>query len=212
MENDRLLWARRCTEPLLSVRTGRTFLAVLGTALVISALWVGIACLTADSPLDFVVVPAVIGVIAIVGLLVGATLFSRFVEAREVAGRVEVRYVLKPRRVIPVPDIDEAVLVRALRLPSKGGGPSSAPRVVLRRGGRTVVAFTPDTLEVVRRLEALDVRIVVDKEPLTPIETVGRYGRRAVGLMELIVLPLSWVLIATAMIVVVWAIWELTRA
>lgn len=194
----------------MSVRAGRTFLAVLGTALVISALWGGVACLTADSPLDIALAPAIIGVLAIVGLLVGAPLLSRFAEAREVAGRVEVRYVLKARRVIPVPDIDEAVLVRTLRLPSRSGGPASAPRVVLRRGGRTVVAFTPDTLEVVRRLEALDVKIVVDDEPLTPIETVGRYGRRAVGLAELIVQPLSWVLIATAMIVVVWAIWELT--
>lgn len=192
------------------MRAGRTFLAVLGTALVISALWGGVACLTADSPLDIALAPAIIGVLAIVGLLVGAPLLSRFAEAREVAGRVEVRYVLKARRVIPVPDIDEAVLVRTLRLPSRSGGPASAPRVVLRRGGRTVVAFTPDTLEVVRRLEALDVKIVVDDEPLTPIETVGRYGRRAVGLAELIVQPLSWVLIATAMIVVVWAIWELT--
>ncbi len=192
------------------MRAGRTFLAVLGTALVISALWGGVACLTADSPLDIALAPAIIGVLAIVGLLVGAPLLSRFAEAREVAGRVEVRYVLKARRVIPVPDIDEAVLVRTLRLPSRSGGPASAPRVVLRRGGRTVVAFTPDTLEVVRRLEALDVKIVVDDEPLTPFETVGRYGRRAVGLAELIVQPLSWVLIATAMIVVVWAIWELT--
>ncbi|GAA2089504.1 hypothetical protein [Brevibacterium salitolerans] len=120
------------------MRAGRTFLAVLGTALVISALWVGIACLTADSPLDIALVPAIIGVIALVGLLVGAPLLSRFVEAQEVAGRIEVRYVLRARRVIPVPDIDEVVLVRTLRLSSWSGRPSSAPRVVLRRGGRTV--------------------------------------------------------------------------
>ena len=196
----------------MSVRVGRTFLAVLGTALVISALWGGIACLTADSPLDIALVPAIIGVIALVGLLVGAPLLSRFVEAQEVAGRVEVRYALKARRVIPVSEIDEVVLVRTLRLSSRSGRPSSAPRVVLRRGGRTVVAFTPDTLAVVRRLEALHVRTVVDDEPLTPIETVRRYGRRAVGLAELLIQPLSWVLIASAMILVVWATWELTRA
>ncbi|PQM73958.1 hypothetical protein C5Y44_08910 [Corynebacterium sp. J010B-136] len=119
------------------MRAGRTFLAVLGTALVISALWVGIACLTADSPLDILLAPAIIGVIALVRLLVGAPLLCRFVEAQEVAGRLEVRYVLRAR-VIPVPDIDEVVLVRTLRLSSWSGRPSSAPRVVLRRGGRTV--------------------------------------------------------------------------
>jgi hypothetical protein len=190
----------------VSVTAGRTYLAVACTLFVSCLVWFGIAWSALGPWSGATVVPAVLGLVAGIGLGAGALIFSRFVEASLDGSLITVRYVLRPRRSVSAAEIDEVVLLRALHLPARAGA-SSVPRIVLRRGGRTVIAFTPRDVGVVRSLAALGCEPVVVSEPLTPLQASRRYGRAA-GFGEMIGEPLVWAAILVPLAVVVWAVWD----
>jgi hypothetical protein len=200
----------------MSIRVGRTYLAVLATLFLVCAVWFASAW-NLDEPLSAqTVAPAVFGLVALVGLVAGLLMFSRFAEAAVYRDTIIVDRVLRPRLVITASEVDEAVVLQRLLLPGRPVWNSSL-RVVLRRDGVTVAAFTPHRWDLPGgdppgtgqpdKLEALGLEPVVVPEPLTPFQA-DRRCRGAVSAAELLTVPLLWAAVIVPVVVVAWAVWE----
>ncbi|WP_140400717.1 hypothetical protein [Gulosibacter sp. 10] len=148
--------------------------------------------------------PAVLALLAFAGLAAGAPMFSRFAEAWIDSEAVVIRRVLGPRRAVPLSGIEEVVLLRSLRLPSRTGA-SSAPRVVLRGEGRTIAAFSPRSADLVPELGRRGLVLAVVDDPLTPFAAARRYPK-SVGFAELLVQPFAWGAIVFPILIIVWVV------
>lgn len=193
----------------MSIRAGRVFLAFMSVLLVASLTWIGVVWSMADPMPDAFIAPSVIGLVALVSLMVGAPMFSRFVEVSVGEGRIAVRRVVGACRSVSLSEIDEVVLLQHLILPARTG-PSSTPRVLLRHGDHTLLAFTPRWGGVVETLESRGLQSTVISEPLTPIQASRRY-RRSVSVGELIGGPMLWVTLVVAVIATAWALWSVVH-
>lgn len=189
----------------MSIRAGRVFLAFTGVLLVASLAWVGVVWSMADPSPSAFIAPSAIGLVAVVLFIAGALMFPRFVEVSVGGDHITVRHVVGARRSVPLSEIDEVVLLRHLTLPARG--PSSTSRVLLRHGGHTLLAFTPQGHGVVEILVSRGLPSTVISEPLTPIQASTRY-RRSVSVVELIGGPMLWVVLVVAVIVIFWALWS----
>ncbi|MGO1497593.1 MAG: hypothetical protein ACTIKK_07790 [Agrococcus casei] len=193
----------------MSIRAGRVFLAFAGVLLVASLTWIGIVWFIADAvPGDFVA-PSLIGFVALVLLVVGALTFSQFVEVSVGPDRITVRHVVGARRSVLLSEIDEVVLLQRLVLPGRGGV-SAVPRVLLRHGDRTVLAFTPQERGVVEMLASHGLQSTVVSEPLTPIQASRRYPR-SVSVGELLGGPMLWAALVIAVFAIAWVFWIVLR-
>lgn len=193
----------------MPIRAGRVFLVLTCVLLVASLAWIGVVWSLADPRPSAFIAPSLIGFIALVCLIIGVLMFSPFVEVSVGETHITVRRVVGAGRSVPLTEIDEVVLLRCLMLPARSG-PSSTPRVVLRHGGQTVLAFAPRELGVVEKLASRGLRSTVISEPLRPLEASRRY-RGAVSVGELVGGPLLWAALAVAVAVIAWALWNVLR-
>lgn len=182
------------------------FLAITGVLLVASLAWIGVVWSMPDPLPSAFIAPSVIGLVALVFFIVGALMFSRFVEVSVGEGHITIRHVVGAGRSVPLSEIDEVVLLQRLILPARSGS-SSTPRVLLRHGDRTLLAFTPRGHGVVEILASRGLPSTVISEPLTPIQASRRY-RRSVSVGELTGGPMLWAAIVVSVIVTVWALWS----
>lgn len=190
----------------MSIRAGRVFLACACVLFVASLAWIGAVWFMADSMTSAFVAPSVIGLVGLVFFIVGALIFSRFVEVSVAESHITVRYVVGACRSVPLSEVDEVVLLQRLILPARSG-PSATPRVLLRHGDHTLLAFTPRWRGVVEMLGSRGLQSTVISEPLTPVQASRRY-RGSVSAGELIGGPLLWAALVVAVIVIAWALWS----
>lgn len=194
----------------MSVVAGRVFLAISGVLIVGCAVWFVLAVWATSTWVTSVAVaPVAIGLIALVALCAGAPLFSRFVEAEVVSpgeAAVAIRSVLRPLRILPLADIESAVVLEGLVLPARAAVPAVS-RVVIRLRGGSVVAFTPRDERFLRDLRAHGLAVTVDPEPLSPARAARRYPG-SVGLGELASGALPWAAIAVGAAAILWVVAE----
>lgn len=185
------------------------FLAFTSVLLVASLAWIGVVWSMSDPLPSAFVAPLVIGLVALVLFTIGSLMFSRFAEVSVREGHITVRYVVGACRSVSLSEVNEVVLLQRLILPARSG-PSSTPRVLLRHGDRTVLAFTPRGLEAVEMLASHGLQSAIISEPLTPIQASRRYPR-SVSVGELASGPMLWAALVAAVIVIAWAIWSVAH-
>ncbi|MBK0420319.1 hypothetical protein JD276_14895 [Leucobacter sp. CSA1] len=190
----------------MSITAGRVFLAITLAMSVACLGWFGLVRFSFGTWSSAAVLPGVIGLIAALATVVGALMFARFVEASVHGQTIRLRRVLGRDRTIAVSEVDEVVLLLDLRLPSRTA-PSSVTRVVLRRAGGTVAAFTPRGSELVDGLRSLGFRPLVIDEPTTPLRASRSYPG-SVGFAELVVEPVLWACVVIPVVVVAWLVWD----
>ncbi|WP_293788058.1 hypothetical protein [uncultured Aeromicrobium sp.] len=185
----------------MSITSGRVYLALTGALSMVGAAWFGLSWCRAGHWSGANMLPAVLGFVAIVALAAAALLFARFTEVLVDRRAITVRRVLLPQQVVPVSEIDEVVMLQSLVLPSRTL-PNSTPRVVLRREGRTIAAFTPRDAGVMRAVESLKVATSVIPTALTPLQAHRRV-KGSVSFVELMTVPLAWLAVLVPVLVVV---------
>ena len=110
------------------------------------------------------------------------------------------------QRVIPLAVIDEVVVIERLLLPARMG-PGTAVRVVLRRDGNTIAAFTPHGRAVVDALGSAGCRVTLVSEPLSPLQVRRRY-RSGASLGEMVVAGAPLFAILVGALVLLWVLTE----
>lgn len=190
----------------MSVRAGRWFLLMAAAAFLVGLAWFALVEAAAGPWAQGSVGGAVLALLGAVSFAVGAVLFGRFVEAGVEEAGLVVRSVRRRERIIPLAIIDEVVVVERLLLPTRMG-PGTAARVVLRRDGDTIAAFTPHGLAVVDALRSAGCRVTLISEPLTPLRVRRRY-RSGASLGEVVVAGAPLFAIIVAALVLLWVVTE----
>lgn len=162
----------------MSITAARVFLASTLGAMVVCAIWAGIAWHVAGrfSPssglaVALTLVPAVL-------LVSGLLFFPRFVEARVSGDELVIRRVFG-RRVVDVVAVREVLILAGLVLPSRVSGPL-VRRVVLRGESGVIDAFSAPDDQVVDALRSRGVPIIAIEEALSAAQA----RRRVAGSMS----------------------------
>lgn len=190
----------------MSVRAGRWFLAMSAVAVLVGLAWFALVEAAAGPWAQGSVGGAVLALLGAVALAVGAVLFGRFVDVRVEETALVIRSVRRRRRVIPLAVIDEVVVVERLLLPTRMG-PGTAARVILRRGGDTIAAFTPHGVGVVDALRSAGCRVTPISEPLSPLQVRRRY-RSGASIGEVLVAGAPLLAILVGALVLLWVLTE----
>lgn len=190
----------------MSVRAGRWFLFMAAAAFLVGLAWFALVEAAAGPWAQGSVGGAVLALLGAVSFTVGAVLFGRFVEAGVEEAGLVVKSVRRRERIIPLAVIDEVVVVERLLLPTRMG-PGTAARVVLRRDGDTIAAFSPHGLGVVDALRSAGCRVTLISEPLTPMRVRRRY-RSGASLGEVVVAGAPLFAIIVAALVLLWGVTE----
>jgi hypothetical protein len=153
--------------------------------------------------------PAVAGAtVGTVALLAGSLAFPPYVETRIDRHRIELRYVFRPRRVVPAEDIDEIVVLQRLQIPGRFASVTT-PRVLLRGGGRVLAAYTPHRQgAALQELAPLAVEPQIALECLTPEGAHRRYPG-SVTSFERAMSPASLLAVLVGLGVLIWALAEI---
>ncbi|PPF44880.1 hypothetical protein C5B85_09100 [Pseudoclavibacter sp. AY1F1] len=190
----------------MSVRAGRWFLVLSAVAFLVGLAWFALVEAAAGPWAQGSAGGAVLALLGAVALAVGAVLFGRFVEARVEETGLVIRSVRRRQRVIPLAVIDEVVVVERLMLPTRIG-PGTAARVVVRRDGDTIAAFTPHGRVVVDALRSAGCRVTLVSEPLSPLQVRRRYrGGASIGEVLVAGAPLFAILVGA--LVLLWVLTE----
>lgn len=180
----------------MSITAARVFLASTLGAMVVCAIWAGIAWHVAGRFSPSSGLPVALTLVAAVLLISGLLFFPRFVEARVSGDELVVRRVFG-RRVVDVADVREVVILAGLILPSRVSGPL-VRRVMLRGESGVIDAFSAPDDQVVDALRSRDVPMIVIEEALSAAQA----RRRVPGLMsaaEVIVGPALAVIVVGAL-------------
>lgn len=191
----------------MSVVAGRVFLGVTAAVLVVAVAWSAIAW-QVSGPWPESGGPAFgLAFVAAVGLLVGVPAVGRFVEVRAEGDTLRLARVLRRTTQVRAQEVDEAVLM-VVEFPGRYWSVDT-PRVVLRRNGRTVTAFTPRVANVDGWLDAHGIRTVRVAETLTPRQAsrlyAGSVSRYEVLLGAMPVVSIG--LMVFALVVLAWLLW-----
>ncbi|MFF7294174.1 hypothetical protein ACFY9N_16715 [Microbacterium sp. NPDC008134] len=174
MVNDGCLDGRiRGEDGAVSVFAGRVFLAITGSVFLVAVAWAGWAWPGEGPDAAGLGVLLALAVIAAVLWIAAAVLTVRFVEATVDERSVTLRRVWGRSRTIDRASVDEVVLF-SLILPTRLGT-TATRRVLLRRKGAQVAAFTPRAAGFAAVLARCGWDPVVIADPLTPPEATRRY-------------------------------------
>lgn len=205
----------------MSVAAGRIYVLVCTLAFLICGVWLTLALISVDGEyrkLDAISgLPATVGFIAAVGLGMGATLFARFAEVSiepenlrdsgaEPRREMVVRKVLAARKSVPLRQIDRAIIVKNLVLPSYRGPSRTVRAVIWTTAGRRM-AFSPNSFDLGQQLEACGVTVETVSTALTARQAAGRYPV-SVSIWERAVSFMPWAAIAIAIAVLIWVVYE----
>ncbi|WP_394254962.1 hypothetical protein [Pseudoclavibacter helvolus] len=190
----------------MSVRAGRWFLVLSAVAFLVGLAWFALVEVAAGPWAQGSVGGAVLALLGAVALAVGAVFFGRFVEARVEEPGLVITSAWRRQRVIPLAVIDEVVVIERLLLPARMG-PGTAVRVVLRRDGNTIAAFTPHGRAVMDALGSAGCRVTLVSEPLSPLQVRRRY-RSGASLGEMVVAGAPLFAILVGALVLLWVLTE----
>ncbi len=143
--------------------------------------------------------------VGVVALLAGLIVFPLYVETHIDRHRIELRYVLQPRRVVPAEEVDEIIVLQRLQISGLFAS-ANTPRVLLRGEGRVVAAYTPRCRgAALQELAPLATEPQIVPECLTPESAHRRYPG-SVTSFERAMRPASLLAVLVGLGVLVWAL------
>ncbi len=151
----------------MNVVATRVVIAVLGAVSIISGVWLFGLLRGAEPGERGSAAVAVCGIVAIILLLAVAIFSIRHGDVVIARDSVTLRYVLAPSRVLSWEEIDSAVLLRSLLLPTRSAT-ANAPRLTLRLNTGGTVSISPRDASVGVQLERHGIDVVTITDPVSP--------------------------------------------